>query len=166
VSSQLRFDAHAGLRDGEVALARVEAGGEGAYVRICVGDAAGYDVVRDGRHGWRFALRANGGRQVGAFRPARVGRGGRIAGEGVEVGFRPKPFTELWRVAFPLRAPIEIRPSSPREAGRGAGGRLELVLSAPEGVPGGADSLALLCFVCWLITEIRVTSYGPSGGGS
>jgi hypothetical protein len=172
MSSLLRFDTYSGLRDGDAALARIEAGVSGAYAGISTEAGGAYDIVREGRRGWRFNLRARDGRAVGAFHPVRVGRGGTIRGEGVEVVFRPKPFTDVWQVRFPLRDPIEVRSTTRREHRRedgrvvtSIGSGLELALSAPGGVPGGADSLALLVFVCWLITEIRVTSSSSGGGG-
>jgi hypothetical protein len=171
MASRLLFDTHSGLREEEDVLVGFEDGSDGAYLRLLPQQGDAYEVLRQGRHGWRFTLRTAAGREVGTFHAARVGRGGTIVGDGGELTLRAKAFSGLWRLTFPLRAPIEIQPASWLVP---AGGsrytfRHGLELNAPEGVPAGSDSLAQLAFACWLISEIQLVASaagGLGGGGS
>jgi hypothetical protein len=159
------------LRDGDRELARVEPGNERAYARVSSGSRT-YDIARKGREGWHFSLLdPSGARTLAEFRPARLGRGGVIAGENLTMHLRSHLLkARHWTISSPegMSAAIACATGLERVSPDGASRvvvtptrRPELVLSELGEATTHEGAAPMLAFACWLIVEWELM---PSGG--
>lgn len=162
MSLTLVFGSDGVLRNGERKLGCMEEGSAGSYARVATGERS-YDVLRQGRAGWRFSL-VDGARVICEFHPARMGRGGMLQGETIAMRLRAKLLgAGAWTISIPDRGSLAVT----REAGgletRGEGARKQIVLGS--GIPPALrltsedwplsvrDALPTLILACWLIVQ-------------
>lgn len=151
------------LRCEAAVIGRVEAGGEGAFAHMVVGDRA-FDIVQ--RSGWHFVvLAAPSGTPICECVPFRMRRGGRLRIGNSETRLRAilLPFRR-WRFDSDHGKPL-VAVVARGEAQSQSGTRpIAVRMRAEEWMRHNANAPLLLTFGCWLITQWEsVVVQGPGG---
>jgi hypothetical protein len=171
----LVFGSDSVLREGERELRLIETDMADPYARVTAAERS-YDVLREGRAGWRFSLLdAGDARVVCELHPARLRRGGVLQGETIAMRLQAKLLgAGAWTISIPDRGSLSVT----REAGglesKGEGGRKVVTLGS--GIPPALrltsedwplsvrDVLPTLVLACWLIVQWEMLPGQSSSG--